>query len=250
MKKLHLIALIVILAVALRTPAASTGQVYFNDFSTSVGDEWSSVLLSSLLITTAPSSEKFLGTNAAYGLSANTVTLTLQPLPAHSSLTLDLDLYIIQSWDGNSATVRAPGPDRFKLSIAGSTLLDTSFSNITLPEGRQSYPGNYPAGDYPRQTGAAATNTLQYSGSMGGDATYHLTYTVPHTAASAAFDFQAYGLGLQGVTDESWGLDNVQVEANPVPLPSTLLLLGSGLLGLAGWRRFKKPGSAISSAGI
>ncbi len=26
----------------------------------------------------------------------------------------------------------------------------------------------------------------------------------------------------------------------PVPLPSTLLLLGSGILGLAGWRRFKK----------
>ena len=240
MKKLHLIALIAILAVALWSPAASAAQVYFNDFETSVGDEWSSVLLSPLLITTAPSSEKFLGTHATYGLSANTVTLTLPSLSAHSSLTLDLDLYIIQSWDGNSPTVRAPGPDRFKLSIDGSTLLDTSFSNITLPEGRQSYPGNYPSGDYPRQTNAAATNSLQYSGSMGGDATYHLTYTVEHTAGSAAFDFQAYGLGLQGVTDESWGLDNVRVDANPVPLPGTLLLLGSGLLGLAGWRRLRQ----------
>lgn len=28
--------------------------------------------------------------------------------------------------------------------------------------------------------------------------------------------------------------------ATPVPLPSTVLLLGSGLLGLAGWRRFRK----------
>jgi hypothetical protein len=26
----------------------------------------------------------------------------------------------------------------------------------------------------------------------------------------------------------------------PVPLPSTVLLLGSGLLGLAGWRRYRK----------
>ena len=30
------------------------------------------------------------------------------------------------------------------------------------------------------------------------------------------------------------------VEPPPVPLPSTLLLLGSGLLGLVGWRRFRK----------
>lgn len=33
-------------------------------------------------------------------------------------------------------------------------------------------------------------------------------------------------------------LDNIDLEA--VPLPGTLLLLGSGLLGLAGWRRFRK----------
>jgi hypothetical protein len=29
-------------------------------------------------------------------------------------------------------------------------------------------------------------------------------------------------------------------DLSPVPLPSTMLLLGSGLLGLAGWRRLKK----------
>jgi hypothetical protein len=30
------------------------------------------------------------------------------------------------------------------------------------------------------------------------------------------------------------------VQLRPVPIPSALLLLGSGLLGLAGWRRFRK----------
>jgi len=43
---------------------------------------------------------------------------------------------------------------------------------------------------------------------------------------------------------EAWGtvygpaLDNVSV--NAVPLPSAVLLLGSGPLGLAGWRRLRK----------
>jgi len=32
----------------------------------------------------------------------------------------------------------------------------------------------------------------------------------------------------------------VEWNTNPVPLPPRLLLFGSGLLGLAGWRRFRK----------
>jgi hypothetical protein len=43
-----------------------------------------------------------------------------------------------------------------------------------------------------------------------------------------------YGTGLPDHT----GLDNVRV--NAIPIPGAVWLLGSGLLGLAGWRRFKK----------
>lgn len=34
--------------------------------------------------------------------------------------------------------------------------------------------------------------------------------------------------------------NNVLVENSPVPIPGSVLLLGSGILGLAGWRRFRK----------
>jgi hypothetical protein len=42
-------------------------------------------------------------------------------------------------------------------------------------------------------------------------------------------------------TDKPFAIyDNFEVGSNAVPLPGTLVLLGSGLLGLVGWRRFKK----------
>jgi choice-of-anchor C domain-containing protein len=44
-------------------------------------------------------------------------------------------------------------------------------------------------------------------------------------------------------TPGGWGpvIDNVSVvKVNSVPLPPTVFLLGSGLLGLFGWRRFRK----------
>ncbi len=84
-------------------------------------------------------------------------------------------------------------------------------------------------------TGRTIYDDLNYDDYHGENDTYHLNYTVPHTDSSVVIQFK--GSGLQGITDESWGLDNVRVEVNVIPLPSTLLLLGTGLLGLAAGRR-------------
>jgi hypothetical protein len=43
------------------------------------------------------------------------------------------------------------------------------------------------------------------------DAVYRLTVTFAHTAPSVTLDFN--GVNLQDIADESWGLDNVSVEA-------------------------------------
>lgn len=43
---------------------------------------------------------------------------------------------------------------------------------------------------------------------------------------------------LMGESSPVYGI--IERNSSPVPLPSAVLLLGSGLLGLAGWRRFRK----------
>ena len=42
------------------------------------------------------------------------------------------------------------------------------------------------------------------------------------------------------LTNDYIGITNLTVQGNPVPLPAAAWLLGSGLLGLAGWRRLRK----------
>lgn len=54
------------------------------------------------------------------------------------------------------------------------------------------------------------------------------------------FDALAIGF-IMGGTDGSRGVDNIELNVAPVPEPATMLLLGSGLLGLAALRRkFRK----------
>ena len=140
------------------------------------------------------------------------IELSLRGLPPHTSMTLDFDLYILKSWDGDSPGV---GPDRWTLRLAGApTLLDATFSNNlkTAFEGSfQSYPI---AGSAP-QAGAVAVKTLGY-GFWFGDATYHFSVTVAHRSESATWTFasslfEGKPEQARGTRDESWGLDNVRV---------------------------------------
>jgi hypothetical protein len=140
------------------------------------------------------------------------IDLSLNDLPAHSSMTLSFDLYVLKSWDGDSPTV---GPDQWSVAVKGEPpLLETTFSNNpkTAYEGSfQSYPTR---GSAP-QTGATAVNTMGY-GFWFGDATYHLAFTFPHMGRSAVVTFssslyEGKSEQARGTRDESWGLDNVRV---------------------------------------
>jgi hypothetical protein len=138
-----------------------------------------------------------------------TVTLALDDLPPHKSLTVAFDLYVMRSWDGDSP---AYGPDRWTLQVnGGPTLLDTTFSNNpkTAADGSwQSYPKKRTA----PQTGAAKRNTLGCD--FFGDSTYHFTHTFDHTGKSLKLDFAGSLFEGKGTGDEAWGIDNVRVTAS------------------------------------
>jgi hypothetical protein len=208
------------------------GLIYFNDFEAPLGAEWSSTLRD----TTPLGARTFLGQ-----FGNDTVTLTLTGLPEHASINLSFDLFIIRTWDAR--TQPAAGPDRWGLAVAGGpVLLDTTFSNTFRP---QDYPDAFDTASNAARTGAVENNTLGFVWSDDGqtyDSVYHPNFSFTHTNSTLTLQFSASG--LQELDNESWGLDNVSVQADlsSVPEPASLLVWSAlGLAGAAGcWRRKRK----------
>ncbi|MFM6724643.1 MAG: SBBP repeat-containing protein, partial [Dolichospermum sp.] len=126
-------------------------NIYSNNFETSAGSEWSKTNRS----TTPVGGRKFLGE-----FSKDTVSLTLNnPLLNNNTVTVEFDLFIIRTWDGNW-TLTSGGPDFFSLTTStGQTLLNTTFSNFDnsysagYSPNSQSYPNSAGQGNYPGRTG-------------------------------------------------------------------------------------------------
>ena len=168
------------------------GLYYENDFETSVGSEWSTT-------TTRPYN---LGTVLGeFGNSS--VTLNLTNLPDHDSIRVEFDLYIADTWDGYG------GPDVWNLAMGGATIIDATFAACcTGANGGQSYPDNIPAINN-AETGATTTNLPDFSGSGDGTDLYQITRAVETSTGTFAIQFSANG--LQTLSDESWGIDNVKI---------------------------------------
>ncbi|MBI4517503.1 MAG: hypothetical protein HY699_17000 [Deltaproteobacteria bacterium] len=196
---------------------AAQTVVYTSDFNGGVGSEWGAPVVDPENPTgqaptaTSPSGEKFLG-QLGNAQGRQWATLSLNGLPAHDILRVTFDLYVIGSWDGESTL---NGPDYFQ--VQGGAFLAT-FSNHAPTAGFGAGEQSFPTPGSPAQTGAAAAGTLGYplvGEAVVGDTIYHLSVEFPHAGGSLALSFEA---GLQqALSDESWGLDNVQVTVERAP---------------------------------
>ena len=254
-------------ALLLATVGTSGGPaialvVYQNDFETSIGAEWSSTGSAAAIATTPLGTRHFLGE-----FVNDTVSLTLTGLPAHSSATVGLDLFVLRSWDGMNANFgcNATSCETWSLEVAGgATLVSTNFNNIGgFPgaEGVQAYPDPVGVGLHPFHTGAIEVGTLGFPALIQDtvtqrisavccfDAVYHFDLSFLTTSTTLTLDFSARDLQILDpalqqqfnffAPDESWGLDNVLV-AVAVPQPGSAVLVGGVLLVAWTARRVKR----------
>ncbi|NLX56992.1 MAG: S8 family serine peptidase [Planctomycetaceae bacterium] len=166
---------------------------YFADFQDSVGSEWSTN-------TTDSSSSSF--TTFLGRFNNGAATLTLPTLPGQAYL-MEFDLMIIDSWDGNNA----PGPDYFNIDVDGIQQFHHTFTNSGV---NQTYPG------------APDVSGRNFGWGHWHDAIYRCV-SVPFIATSASTAIRFYDSGLQGLSDESWGIDNVRVREQDLGLTGRVL---------------------------
>jgi hypothetical protein len=176
------------------------------------------------VITEAPSGERFLGR-----FEETRTLLVLTTPTAHPKYALDLDLYIIGSWDGKGKQAQQGA---FLANIVeigyrcgGSStinpLYSTTFSNqLTV---QQDYPQAFGLGGNKAGTSSIAKDALEYITRPDlsntplfrsfGDVSYRLSFAGANPCGAAAVSF-VWGTSnptQQSMHDESWGLDNVRI---------------------------------------
>ncbi|WP_209330074.1 hypothetical protein [Lunatimonas salinarum] len=147
----------------------------------------------------------------------DTVTLSLEGLPAHDALRITVELYVHDSWDGNVTGVG--GPDLWVMALDDTEVLRTTFSNSPCTSSYclyQSFPGSHPSFNQPK-SGATSANLpgrCQYQNVAGWTSMYHITRIIPHRGNRASvifWDEIKQTNARNQLCDESWSIGQITV---------------------------------------
>lgn len=186
--------------------------------------------------------------------------LTLTGLSSHSSIDIKFLLAIIDSWDGIGCITL--GGDTFNVKVDGNLIFSKVFENSGPgcpggTSGIQSYvppPGVQLA--HKQNLGFHVSPIPPYGDSaynMGLDPTFQ---NIPHTANTLTIEWFASGDNWQGGTDESWAIENVEIDLSGVgpvvggellPIDNTALLV-AGIQSSTIWMLPALAGIAGASA--
>ena len=155
--------------------------------------------------------------------TGNAVTIQLGGLPPHNAIQLDFLFAAIDSLDGTGAF---PSGDFFAIEIDGSTFFRESFANAS-PSQIQSYVPP-PGVELARRIdlgfsgpGSYYTDSAYW---LGGDPQFQ---GIGHDAATLTITMQVEGPGIQGLGDESWGMDNLIIRTLNVGNPGSVIAYGT-----------------------
>jgi hypothetical protein len=169
----------------------------------------------------SPSGRDFLGP-----FGQQSTILRLASLPKHRYVTVEVELFVIGSWDGNGGI--GTGPDLIDITVPGvGTALHATFFNNAQDEDAlspmQSYPDRFPLGFHVGYTGANEVRSLGFVESVEGrqyprDAVYRLKFTFAHDKDELEVVLtgqptpQGYVRSL--IEDERWGIGNLVVKTD------------------------------------
>lgn len=184
-------------------------QVYYNDFST----------LDSRSIQTDIGFSEYNNEMVLGYFHNESFTLRLLELPPHNMIRITIDIYVHDSWDGNTPGVG--GPDIWKMIVDKKEIVKTTFSNSVCESAYclyQSYPENF-IRQFEPKTGALVTNLpglCQYAGVRGWTTKYRISHLIPHNNRTISIQFLDE-LVQENVMnprcDESWSVSKIELNA-------------------------------------
>jgi hypothetical protein len=210
-KNLFLVFLLLFIG-SCKDKVQSEVEVYTNDFESNNLSNITNGVIS-----------QFNGTAVLGTYNNSYFKLALNNLPAHDLITISFDLYIHDTWDGNKTS--PDGPDIWQMFVDGNGYVSATFSNDACAGGGgifcapQSYPMDYPNSYNNPKTGAYRTDLPGFCSMKGvpNETTqYKITKTFRHsnsTLVLECMDKLVQTNAPDPKCDESWSVDNINVQA-------------------------------------